>query len=232
MANFIDRILNLLKWPSAFLALAFTPLLCWSLAKLVLHIIQKPTWSLIPLAAGTALFIFLWRRFLGKLAMGRWIITMEHEITHALFAFLTFHKVVSIRTSFNEGGDMQYVGEGNWLVTVAPYFFPTAALLLSLIAYLLPFPNLPWPSFLLGTALGYHIVSTYRETHSGQSDFRLLGKTFCWMFLPAANIAIVTFLIAYAHDGSDGVRTWLYDTASPIYQLVSLLQRQPSVGNL
>ena len=52
------------------------------------------------------------------------ILTLEHEITHALFAIVTFHRVTGLRATAFRGGQVRFVGEGNWLITVAPYFFP------------------------------------------------------------------------------------------------------------
>lgn len=219
----IDRWINYSKWPVAIFAVILTPALCWSALTLTGRMLQAPRWNLLPFIAGVVLFVFGWRKLLGNWAIGRWIVTMEHEITHALFAFLTGHKIVSIRATMGSGGEVRYAGGGNWLITAAPYFFPTAAIVLSLIAYFLPFSGLPWGSFLLGVALGYHFVSTYRETHGDQSDLKEMGKTFCWMFLPAANIATVLFLVAFAYNGTESVQTWLGDVRNPFTVLYTLI---------
>lgn len=211
----IDRWINYFKWPVAVLSVLAMPALAWSTLQLAARLVHTPNWSMVPFVLGAVAFIFLWRKLLGNWAIGRWLVTMEHEVTHAIFAFLTGHKIVSIRATMGSGGEVRYAGRGNWLITSAPYFFPTAAIVLSLIAYLLPFSGLPWPSFLLGVALGYHFVSTYRETHGEQPDLKELGKTFSWMFLPTANLATIAFLIAFAYDGTASVQTWLVDTRQP-----------------
>lgn len=222
-ADRIDRAVEWTKWPVAVVAIVVTPALCWSLLLLLLRLMHSPSWSLIPFGCGIAAFVFLWRRWLSSLAIGRWLVTMEHEVTHAIFAFVTAHKIVGIRATMAEGGEVRYEGQGNWLITAAPYFFPTAALVLSLVAYLLPFPNLPWPSFLLGIALGYHFVSTYRETHRDQTDLKELGSSFCWMFLPAANLIMVSFLIAFAYNGTEGAKAWIADTRQPFEAIAAWL---------
>lgn len=210
----IDRLLGALKWPAAYASLLLVPLLAWSLFLLALRLVFDPL-PLVPFAAGTVAWIVLWRRYLGRSRFGRFLITLEHESTHALFALLCLHRIVGFRASVGRGGEVRYTGRGNWLITAAPYFFPTAALLLFVVAYLLPFPGLPWHGFLLGVALGYHIVSTWRETHRDQTDIHELGLTFCWMFLPAANLAVVGLLVAYAHDWDNGISNWLSDVVSP-----------------
>lgn len=227
----IDRLISFLKWPAAYLALLATPLLAWALLKLTVRAIASP-WTLIPFALGTAAFIFLWRRWIGKSRLGRFAITLEHEATHALFALLTLHRIVGFRASVGRGGEVRFTGQGNWLIAVAPYFFPTAALLLFLLAFFLPFPGLPWSSFLLGVALGYHIVSTYRETHRDQTDIQQLGRTFCWLFLPAANLAVVGLLVSFAHAGSAGMNQWFGDIMEPIESLIAAVQQSETAARI
>ncbi|GAB5405912.1 MAG: hypothetical protein Aurels2KO_41430 [Aureliella sp.] len=161
------------------------------------------------------------------------MITLEHELTHALFAVLCLHRIVGFRASVGRGGEVRFTGRGNWLISVAPYFFPTVALLLFLLAYLMPFAGFPWQRFLLGVALGYHVVSTYRETHRDQTDIQRLGMTFCWMFLPAANLAVVGLLVAFAHAPSGGISLWVGDIIGPLVSafdwLIELFSGAPPV---
>ena len=181
---------------------------------------------LLAFVAGAGVFTLLWRRWWGRGRIGKFLITFEHESTHALFALLTWHRIVGFRTSVGRGGEVRFIGRGNWLITVAPYFFPTAALLLFLIAFFLPFPGLPWQGFLLGAALGYHVASTYRETNRDQTDIKELGFTFCWLFLPAANLAVVGLLVSFAHSGSEGLSLWLADLIDPFRQAIGWISSQ------
>jgi hypothetical protein len=215
----IDRCLNWFKWPAASISAIATPLLAWSLIRLLGRVLTGP-FVLIPFILGCVVFVMIWRRWLSQSRIGRFMITLEHEATHALFAMLTLHRIVGFRASLGRGGEVRFTGRGNWLISVAPYFFPSLALLLFLVAYLLPFPGLPWQSFLLGIALGYHIVSTIRETHRDQTDLKDLGLTFCFLFLPAANLAVIGLLISYAHAGSEGTHLWLQSAWEPIEFLV------------
>lgn len=223
--NWIDRQINRLKWPAALVAMAATPLLLWSLLSLLLRVAYEP-WNLFPFMAGCGVFVVLWRRWWGRSRYGRLAITLEHESTHALFAILTGHRITGFRASIGRGGQVRFAGRGNWLIVVAPYFFPTLALLLFLLAYLLPFPGLPWQSFLLGMALGYHVLSTYRETHKDQTDIQHLGQVFCWLFLPAANLAVVGLLVSFAHAGPNGLSLWAKDTLVPAAAAWRWLQTQ------
>ncbi|HBE68990.1 MAG TPA: hypothetical protein DDW52_12650 [Planctomycetaceae bacterium] len=211
----IDKLLTALKWPAALLSCLLLIPLTWSVAKLGVRVVFDPI-PLLPMALGTAAFVFLWRRYLGQSRFGRLFMIFEHELTHALFAVATLHRIVGFRASVGRGGEVRFAGTGNWLITVAPYFFPTVALLLFLLAYLMPLAAFPWQRFLLGVALGYHVVSTYRETHRDQTDITRLGSTFCWLFLPAANVAVVGLLVAFAHDPSSGIGNWFGDIIAPL----------------
>jgi hypothetical protein len=215
----IDHAIELAKWPVALLMLAALPLFAWGLLRLVGHVLSQPL-GVLPLALGTFGFIMLWRRWLDHSTLGRWMITLEHELTHAIFAWATGHRIVAIRASLGRGGEVRFIGKGNWLITLAPYFFPTAALALLLLAWLMPLSILPWQGFFLGVALGFHIVSTYRETHRDQSDLKSVGAKFCWMFLPTANLAVLGLLLAWAHGGTSDVRVWLKHVRAPASILI------------
>ena len=108
--------------------------------------IVAPSFSLLPFAGGALAFALMWRRWLGRGRWGRFLIALEHESTHALFALLTFHPIVGFRASLGRGGEVRFIGRGNWLITAAPYFFPTAAVLLFVVAFFLP-ASLAWPVF-------------------------------------------------------------------------------------
>lgn len=85
---------------------------------------------------------------------------VAHELTHAFFALITFHKVKHIRVEADDsGGSMGFEGEGNWLIIIAPYFFPLFGFFYMLFISV-------WTSFapmnlilngILGYFLGYHM---------------------------------------------------------------------------
>ena len=69
--------------------------------------------------------------------------------------------------------------------------------------------------------MAYHLISTRREVHRDQTDLRLLGPAFCWMFLPAANMAVIGLLVSFAHLGGDGPAVWWAGLREPIEQLLA-----------
>ena len=221
----IDRLINWLKWPSSIVSLVALPFVAWSLIQLTLRIPNHP-WNAVTFLGGIVAFVLLWRAFLAKNWAGRWIIRFEHELTHLLFAVATGHKILRFKTN-EQDAQVKYRGQGNWLIMAAPYFFPTAALVLWLLSFLMPIGFLPWTNFFLGLSVGFHVVSGIHETHAGQDDLKQLGWSFCWLFLPAANLFTLGLLISMALEGFSGVR---YFITSLYHPLITYLPQLQGVG--
>ena len=73
----------------------------------------------LPFGATAVLFLFM------PMLAGSFFAIMEHELTHMLFAVLTFHKPRGLDVNQDVGGSFSFEGKGNWLIALAPYFFPT-----------------------------------------------------------------------------------------------------------
>ena len=146
-------------------------------------------WLLVPEIGGSALSI------------------LEHEVTHMLFAILTFHDPQDINIQRGVGGNFIYKGHGNWLISIAPYFFPTSAAFVIACGSLYYFTNQIPPTYywiILGIMTGYHLISTLDEIHLGQIDFKVAGYLFSILFLPGANLITYGFLLSYACYGFAG----------------------------
>lgn len=205
MRLILNWILWIMKWPLALLMLAlFIPsFLC--VAFMVAQLVQSPALLLfgIPLVS-TCLF---WVFFLRNTGTSSFAI-FEHEITHMLFALLTFHKPVSLEVHRNKGGSFGYQGEGNWLISLAPYFFPTFPLLIMLGTLLYSFTNQPVPDvflIILGFATGYHICTIIASLHPQQTDFKQAGFLFTLLFLPAANLICYGIIFSFTVFGWRGI---------------------------
>jgi hypothetical protein len=208
IARWTDRIVNLLKWPTAIVALIVLPKAALALLQVVRSALASPK-ELLPLFAGLGGYLLLWRLLLRRRPFGAFFSTLEHELTHALFALATFHPVTGLWATFRRGGRMSFRGDGNWLITIAPYFFPTSALAVLLVSSFLDERWRSTATAVLGAALGYHLTSTYEETHAGQTDLKLAGWVFSVMFLPAANLISLGAILSFAAGGTDGLLVFL-----------------------
>lgn len=206
----IDLLFRLLKWPAALLALLALPGGLLACGKLLLAILYLPG-PLLPFCLGAAGYLALWWLVLRRRVMGSFFSTLEHELTHALFALATFHPVIGIRSTWSRGGHIRYRGEGNWLITISPYFFPTVSLLVLAAGLLLSGGARTTADVLLGASVAYHITSTMHETHPGQTDLQKVGLLFCLTFLPAANLISFGVIIAFCHHGLPSVVQFMRD---------------------
>jgi len=155
---------------------------------------------------GIAAYGILWLLFFRKRFTGSAFSTLEHELTHALFALMTFHWVTSIRTSWDDGGVMHFRGRGNWLIFLAPYFFPTLTVAVAVGSL---FHSGEWLPHAMGATWAYHVTSTWKETHWEQPDLKEAGRVFALVFLPGANLVCMGALLAIAMGGWSAAHVFL-----------------------
>jgi len=202
LSIWIDLLITWLKWPVAVLALALLPGAMIAVIELLVRVVTRPL-PVTMFLVGFALYFVVWWRFFRRSRFS-YVLTLEYELTHALFAIVTFHRVTGLSATAFRGGHVRFVGKGNWLITVAPYFFPTSSLLLLVVAWFLPGYLASVISFVVGGSFAYHITSTFRETHSGQTDLQQEGLVFCLFFLPTANLVTFGALLGFIYGGWQG----------------------------
>jgi hypothetical protein len=193
LTRLVDNLINLLKWPIALLTLFLLPDITLAIGDEIAKLSSK---VLIPLTVGIAAYFVLWKLLFTRRLWGSWLPTLEHELTHTIFALITLHKVTNFHTSYEKGGHVQYVGgPGNWLITIAPYFFPTFVALLLVLDFYLPLLQRDLFILMLGFVVSFHVISTLTETNAKQPDLIKVGLLFCWCFLPGANLFFIGWLI-------------------------------------
>lgn len=207
--NTINLILALIKWPLAILmvALFFPSILA------LLFMLDSAAYGEAFMAFGISMLavVALWVVFFRK-SDGSAFAVFEHELTHMIFALLTFHRPESISVSRRRGGMFTYHGHGNWLIALAPYFFPTLPFLVMAgsVMYQITGEYIPLFIFvILGVLTGYHLCTTFMEVHAKQSDFKQAGRVFSFLFLPTANVFAYGCVLAYVLFGWGGAWTFL-----------------------
>ena len=201
----INSFINTLKWPVAFLmawSLPASLLLLWNFITTQQYSIH----NIPPILIGLAGYFFLWLLIFKRPMVGSYLTTLEHECTHALFAILTGHSVKGMHVTAHDGGQVQFKGgEGNWLITIAPYFFPTITVLLLSVRIFIE--QNYWLEVAIGGSIAFHITSSYLETHGAQTDLQRVGRFFSLCFLPTANILTYTFIGKYLQSGWQGIQS-------------------------
>ena len=182
MTLWIDRGINLCKWPLAFVMLVNTPNLFEKMGSVLML-----CWEIRPdFFVGVVGYILVWRFFFSKRLFGSWIPTLVHESIHAFFALLTGHRVVDFQVRWKGGGHMSYAGGvGNWLISISPYFVPFTTLIVFSIEQVWPLDP-SWRTMSIGALFGFEVVYVWRQVHWQQTDLQEVGWVFVAFFLPGA----------------------------------------------
>lgn len=116
---------------------------------------------------------------------------LAHELTHALWGALLGARVSGLRVSKNSG--QVKLSQSNWLIALAPYFFPLYTFIVILAYYvLLIFFDLRPYVFawlgLVGFTLGFHFAFTIYALAQGQQDVRDYGHVFSFSVIYLMNM--------------------------------------------
>lgn len=197
MSRFLDKLIELFKWPVAVYMFASLPALIASR-----HYFDLANTKTLALLIGLVAYILT--RTMMDASVKTSMQVIAHEFAHAFFALLTFHKIKHIVFHADDtGGEMGFSGAGNWLIIIAPYFFPLFALIYMSVMSLMP-PQIMWHG-VLGYFLGYHIDTVGSQIHEKQTDLPKAGYLFCALFLPAANLWTIGSILAFNSKGWAGI---------------------------
>ena len=204
MRDSIDSFIEVLKWPVALvMVILFMPAFITMMDFLYVHLTLRNALMFgMPFIAVCAIYISIAHNTSSFLSV------FEHELTHLVFGILTLHRPKSLNVQSHASGQVSFAGKGNWLIALAPYFFPLFPFLIILSSLVYMWMDQPLPMMflpILGTVTGYHLCTNIESFHAGQTDFKVAGYTFSVLFLPTANLLSYGFLFAYASLGWSGV---------------------------
>lgn len=205
MNRILDKILNMLRWPAALFLLLSLPALLESYR--YFNFLTRKFYLL-----GTGIVFFCFTVLAAGYNMRQSMQIVAHELTHSVFALLTLHKVEKIRLNPDgSGGSMQLRGRGNWLITLAPYFFPLFAFLFMLImpALLTVWKDSWLPYAVLGYFLAYYWATVLSQTHSQQTDIISEGYLFSGIIIIGANLYVTGCILAFTSKLWNGVLIYL-----------------------
>ncbi len=183
--HWIDRTVRMLRWPAAVISAASLPWVLFGWWKLLPQTFSHWLGLLAMIAGGAAYWIF-WRPASVRWGFSDVLVQSETRITRWAMRWLT----------------RSPVEPANWLVEVSPYFVPTAAILLAIVAAMIPIPLVPWSSLALGFAISYHFRAVRVVYRTEGWVFHRLGRVWSWLFLPAINLLGFGLLISMALGGT------------------------------
>ena len=157
-----------------------------------------------------------------------WVYVFGHELTHVLWTWLMGGRVKKFKASA-KGGHV-IVTRNNFLIALAPYFFPLYALLVVLVftggnwlwhwqAYAV------WFHLLLGAAYGFHLTLTFHILKSEQSDITEQGYLFSGVVIFLGNICVLLVaipLLAGRTGPLAGLQWWVLCTGETLHRLARL----------
>lgn len=123
---------------------------------------------------------------------------MAHEFTHAAFALLFGYRVKKIKIS--TGGGYVEMSESNFVIDLAPYFFPLYTVILIAAFYgldrLFDWSNFYWLFFIfVGIFLSFHFLSNWDVLKIEQPDLNSTGKIFAVIFVIISNLLVINVLM-------------------------------------
>jgi len=146
---------------------------------------------------GVIVFIPVWFIWVKK---NNFFSVFEHEFTHLVAGLVFFKKPVGFLVKENGEGATYLCGE-NFIITLAPYFFPTFVCGLLIVSLVIDTRFANYYFALLGIFTSYHILSTFKEFSYHQPDIKKRGMVFSTIFLLFANVIFYGFLVAFVNGG-------------------------------
>ena len=216
----------MLKWLKFVIAILLLPI-CAGMAMALGAVLQASgtadtTW--VPFLAGAA----CWCVIYFSLPKPMWIYVFGHELTHALWAWLFGARVKKMKVS-SAGGHV-VVTKTNFLITLAPYFFPLyAVIVIAIFASGHWFWG--WSRFLVyfhllvGAAYAFHVTLTFQTLQTQQSDITSQGYLFSAAIIFLGNAGILLFgipLLAESIPMTEAFHFWFKDTVAVLHWLLKL----------
>jgi len=167
----------------------------WQLVATVFSIVYKPGSPYYFVAGGLS---YLTMHLLFKKPIFTYVV--GHELTHAFFTMLFGGSVKSLQVS--ERGGRVSVTKSNFIITLAPYFFPLYTFIaMVLYAALLAAGAGPATMnaiiFLIGATFTFHLVLTIIFLQTDQSDISEQGTLFSYPLIYLFNIAFAALLVHF-----------------------------------
>lgn len=177
--------------------------------------------TLVPTGAGAACWLVIY----CLLPKPMWIYVFGHELTHALWVWLFGGRVKRFKASSNGGHVI--VDKTNFLIALAPYFFPLyAVMVVAMFAVGHLVWNwkgyLAWFHLLVGAAYAFHVTLTVHVLKQRQSDITSQGYLFSAVVIFLGNTLVLLIgipLLTAKVDLTTMVGWWFENTGEVIHRL-------------
>lgn len=127
-----------------------------------------------------------------------WVYVVGHELTHAVWTWAMGGRVKKFKVS-SKGGHV-VVTKSNFLIALAPYFFPLYAVLV-VAGFVCGRLLWNWHGYegcffvLLGAAYAFHVTLTWHILKSSQTDITEQGYLFSTVVIFLGNVSLLLLAI-------------------------------------
>jgi hypothetical protein len=184
------------KWAKTVFALILLPV-CYGAGEALIRVLQASAtadrvWVAVMAGAGCWLSIYL------LLPKPMFVYVFGHELTHALWTWAMGGRLKKFKAS--AGGGHVVVTKSNFLIALAPYFFPLYAILI-MAAYALGSHfwawriHALWFHIALGAAYAFHLTLTWHVLKMSQSDVEREGYLFSMVVIFLGNVVVLLVAI-------------------------------------
>jgi hypothetical protein len=180
------------KWCKLLLAIALLPVCVGAISSLwmVLRASGGADQIWVPAVAGALCWIVVYL----LLPRPMLVYVFGHELTHAIWTWLFGGRVKKFKASA-KGGHV-VVTRSNFLIALAPYFFPVYAIIVILLFLLGHWiwnwrHYLAWFHLFLGAAYAFHVTLTWHILKHDQSDITEQGYLFSGVVIFIGNILVL-----------------------------------------
>jgi hypothetical protein len=181
------------------------------------------TW--VPFLAGAACWVII---FL-LLPKPMWIYVLGHELTHAVWAWLFGAEVRRLKVT-SSGGHV-IITKTNFLIALAPYFFPLYAVIVVAV-FAVGHLIWNWQHFLalfhvfLGAAYAFHVTLTGHILKTRQTDITDQGYLFSAVVIFLGNTTVLLLgipLLAAKVEVGSALRWWWVCTEQVFHRIGQLI---------
>ncbi len=214
------------KWCKTIVAIALLPVCigaAWALWR-VLQASGAADTIWVPALSGAACWLVIYL----LLPKPMWVYVVGHELTHALWTWAMGGRVKKFKASA-KGGHV-VVTKSNFLIALAPYFFPLYAVLV-LAGFVCGRLVWGWHGYevwfhlLLGAAYAFHVTLTWHILKSSQSDITEQGYLFSAVVIFLGNSSVLLLGIPLLADKAGVVTAlgWWASSTGEVFRRVGQL---------
>ena len=210
----------MLKWLKLIIAICLLPFCIGAASALgrVVSVAGNAHTFWVALMGGAA----CWLTIFLLLPKPMWVYVFGHELTHAVWTWACGGRVKRFKAT-SKGGHV-VISKSNFLIALAPYFFPLYAVLVMLVfvagnliwgwaRYLV------WFHFFIGAAYAFHVTLTWHILQTRQSDITDQGYLFSGVVIWIGNIVVLLIGVPLLTDSVsvlNAMSWWLNETARAV----------------